>query len=94
MSLNTAVYWDMTSYRVVEDYHHGRAIGCPHLWATQSEIFFSQHEGSIFLQNLPAYVALYPKNCTLNIHCHENPDLKFLLCSLTRMLFMFHSTIQ
>jgi hypothetical protein len=88
----------MTSYRVVEGYHHGRSIGCLHLGATQSEILCSEDEGSIFFQNtdtyLPEYIALYPKNLTLNIHCHENPDLKFLLCTLTIMLFTFHSTIQ
>jgi len=88
----------MALYRVVEGYHHGRAIGCLNLRALHGKNFYSCDEGSTFLQNsdpyLPEYIALYSKNCTPNIHCHINPDRKFFLCELTKILFMFHSTIQ
>ena len=58
MPLNTAVYKDVTSYRVVEGYHHGRETGCLHLEGIQSETFYSKEEGSIFLQNAgrPTYL--------------------------------------
>jgi len=45
----------MTAYRVVEGYHHGRAIGCPNLGAINSKSFFFYDEGSNFLQNSDPY---------------------------------------
>jgi hypothetical protein len=59
----------MISYRVVEGYHYGTAIGCLNLGAIHSKSVYSYNEGSTFLQNsdpyLPENIALYSKTALL-----------------------------